>query len=79
MAFQVRLNHPRVTPTCGPPACSGMTNHARHPGGNGRRPRSLLFWGSVAVALLIAGAAAFPVNRWLIARGYRHALVQHHH
>ena len=28
----------------------------------------LLFWGSLAVALLIAGAAAFPVNRWLSAR-----------
>jgi hypothetical protein len=39
---------------------------------------SLLFWGSLAVALLIAGAAAFPVNRWLIARGYGHALVHHH-
>jgi hypothetical protein len=40
---------------------------------------SLLFWGSLAVALLIAGASAFPVNRWLIARGYGHALVHHHH
>ena len=28
-----------------------------------------LFWGSLAVALLLAGAVAFPVNRWLIARG----------
>ncbi len=27
------------------------------------------FWGSLAVALLVAGAAAYPVNRWLIARG----------
>jgi hypothetical protein len=40
---------------------------------------NLLFWASLAVALLIAGAAAFPVNRWLIARGYGHALVHHHH
>jgi hypothetical protein len=39
---------------------------------------SLLFWASLAVALLIAGAAAFPANRWLIARGYGHALVHHH-
>jgi hypothetical protein len=39
---------------------------------------SLLFWSSLAVALLIAGAAAFPVNRWLIARGYGHALVHNH-
>lgn len=34
-----------------------------------------MFWGSLAVALLIAGAVAFPVNRWLIARGQGHALV----
>jgi hypothetical protein len=35
----------------------------------------LLFWGSLAVALAIAFAAAFPVNRWLIARGKGHAVV----
>jgi len=40
---------------------------------------SPLFWGSLAVALLIAGAAAFPVNRWLIARGRGHAVVHQHH
>jgi hypothetical protein len=34
-----------------------------------------LFWGSLAVALLIAGLAALPVNRWLIARGKGHAVV----
>src|SRR3954447_14095978 len=34
-----------------------------------------LFWGSLAVALLIAGAIALPVNRWLIARGKGHAVV----
>jgi hypothetical protein len=38
-----------------------------------------LFWGSLAVALLIAGAAAFPINRWLIARGRGHAFVHGHH
>lgn len=40
-----------------------------------------LFWGSLVVALLIAGAAAFPVNRWLISRGKGHAVVhsRHHH
>jgi hypothetical protein len=38
-----------------------------------------LFWGSLLVALLIAGAAAFPVNRWLIARGKGHAVVHSHH
>jgi hypothetical protein len=35
----------------------------------------VLFWGSLAFALLVAGAAAFPVNRWLIARGRGHAVV----
>jgi Domain of unknown function (DUF4396) len=35
----------------------------------------LLFWGSLSVALLIAGIVAFPVNRLLIARGKGHAAV----
>jgi hypothetical protein len=35
----------------------------------------LLFWGSLAFALAIAGAVAVPVNRWLIARGKGHAVV----
>jgi hypothetical protein len=38
-----------------------------------------LFWGSLAFALIVAGAAAFPVNRWLIARGRGHAVVHSHH
>jgi len=38
-----------------------------------------LFWMSLAAALLIAGAAAFPVNRWLIARGKGHAVIHDHH
>ena len=37
------------------------------------------FWGSLAVALLVAGAAAFPVNRWLIERGRGHAVVHPYH
>jgi Domain of unknown function (DUF4396) len=40
---------------------------------------SLLFWGSLALALAIAFVAAFPVNRWLIARGKGHAVVHEHH
>ncbi len=36
---------------------------------------SLLFWGSLSFALVIAGAVAVPVNRWLIARGRGHAVV----
>jgi hypothetical protein len=35
----------------------------------------LLFWGSLSVALVVAGVVAFPVNRWLIARGRGHAVV----
>ena len=40
---------------------------------------SALFWGALAVALLIAGSVAFPVNRWLIARGKGHAVVHDRH
>jgi len=40
---------------------------------------SLVFWGSLAVALAIAFVAAFPVNRYLIARGRGHAVVHEHH
>jgi len=39
----------------------------------------LLFWGSLAVALIVAGAAAYPANRWLIARGRGHAVVHARH
>ena len=38
-----------------------------------------LFWGSLLVALLIAGIIAFPVNRWLILRGRGHAVIHQHH
>ena len=37
------------------------------------------FWAALAVALLIAGAAAYPVNRWLISRGKGHAVIHQHH
>lgn len=40
---------------------------------------SSLFWGALAVSLLIAGAVAYPVNRWLISRGKGHAVVHAHH
>ena len=39
----------------------------------------ILFWASLAFALLIAGIAAYPVNRYLIARGKGHAVVHAHH
>jgi hypothetical protein len=35
----------------------------------------LLFWGSLSVALVVAGAAALPLNFWLIGRGRGHAVV----
>ena len=38
-----------------------------------------LFWGSLAFALAVAFVAAYPVNRWLIARGRGHAVVHSHH
>jgi hypothetical protein len=37
------------------------------------------FWAALAFALLVAGAVALPVNRWLIARGRGHAVVHEHH
>ena len=36
---------------------------------------NVLFWGSLSVALVVAGAFAFPLNRWLLARGKGHAAV----
>jgi hypothetical protein len=37
------------------------------------------FWAALAVALLIAGVAAYPANRWLLARGKGHAVVHRYH
>ena len=38
-----------------------------------------LFWWSLAVGLALAFAAAWPANRWLIARGRGHAAAHAHH
>ena len=38
-----------------------------------------LFWGALAFSLVVAGLAAFPANRWLIARGKGHAVVHKYH
>ena len=40
---------------------------------------SLFFWTSMLVALAVAGVVAYPVNRWLIARGKGHAVAHTHH
>jgi hypothetical protein len=45
------------------------------PGAMGAGPGTLLFWGSLCVALVVAGAFAVPVNRWLIGRGKGHVAV----
>jgi Domain of unknown function (DUF4396) len=37
------------------------------------------FWVALAFALLVAGAAAYPANRWLLARGNGHVVVHQHH
>src|SRR5687768_13987678 len=39
----------------------------------------VLFWASLAFALAVAWVFAFPVNRWLIARGREHTVVHAHH
>jgi hypothetical protein len=41
--------------------------------------RDLLFWASLAFSLVVAFCAAFPVNRWLIAKGKGHAVVHAYH
>jgi len=38
-----------------------------------------LFWWSLGVSFVVAFVAAFPVNRWLIARGRGHAVVHELH
>jgi hypothetical protein len=40
---------------------------------------TVLFWGALAMSLALAGVAAYPVNRFLIARGKGHALVHSSH
>jgi hypothetical protein len=39
----------------------------------------LLFWGSLAVSLVVAFVVTVPVNRALIARGKGHAVVHAYH
>ncbi len=45
------------------------------PGAMDAHVTELKFWASLGIALAIAGAAAYPANRWLIARGKGHAAV----
>ena len=41
--------------------------------------RDALFWGSLALSLLVAFVVTVPVNRALIARGRGHAVVHAYH
>lgn len=49
------------------------------PGAMDARLDSAHFWGAMALSLGLALLAAWPVNRWLIARGLGHARVHGHH
>jgi Domain of unknown function (DUF4396) len=37
-----------------------------------------LFWGSLVLSLAVAFAVTLPVNRWLISRGFGHAVIHQH-
>ena len=49
------------------------------PGAMDAAVASAFFWGAMAFSLLVALFAAWPVNRWLLARGKGHALVHAQH
>lgn len=49
------------------------------PGAMNAGLNTLHFWRSLTAALAIAWIVAYPVNRWLIARGLGHAKVHAHH
>ena len=40
---------------------------------------SALFWGSLALSLVVAFLLTTPVNRWMISRGKGHAVVHAYH
>ena len=40
---------------------------------------SALFWGALAISLLVAFLATTPINRWMISRGRGHAVVHAYH
>ena len=44
-----------------------------------RRLVRVVVAGFCLVSLLVAFAVAYPVNRWLIARGLGHAVIHGHH
>ena len=48
------------------------------PGAMSAGLNTILFWGSLAFSLAIAGVAAYPVNYWLVSRGRGHAVLHQH-
>jgi hypothetical protein len=49
------------------------------PGALNAQLNDALFWGSLAVSLVIAFIVTVPVNRYMIARGKGHAVMHGHH
>jgi Domain of unknown function (DUF4396) len=49
------------------------------PGAMGAGLDNVLFWGALAFSLAVAYVVAYPVNRYLIARGRGHAVVHEYH
>ncbi|WP_240777233.1 DUF4396 domain-containing protein [Nonomuraea basaltis] len=40
---------------------------------------SVLFWGALAFALLVAFLVTWPINKWIIGRGKGHAVIHAYH
>jgi hypothetical protein len=39
----------------------------------------VLFWGALALSLVVAFVVTVPVNKWMIGKGRGHAVVHGHH
>jgi len=40
-----------------------------------RNPGSLHFWGMMSLATIVGGVVAYPINRWLVAKGLKHGMM----
>jgi hypothetical protein len=49
------------------------------PGAMGVGLGKVIFWLALAISLVVAFLAAWPVNRWLLGRGQGHAVVHEYH
>ena len=41
----------------------------------GDNPWNPAFWGVMSVATMIGGITTYPINSWLVAKGYKHGMV----